>query len=45
MSIIGTTMPIHDAVEKAGGRAVYAGDMVLPGMRFIAMLWSPLPHA
>ena len=45
MSIIGTTKPIHDAVEKATGRAVYAGDMVLPGMRFVAMLWSPLPHA
>jgi len=45
MNIVGTTQPIHDASEKAAGRAVYAGDMALPGMRHIAMLWSPVPHA
>ena len=45
MNIVGTTQPIHDASEKAAGRVVYAGDMALPGMRHIAMLWSPVPHA
>jgi xanthine dehydrogenase molybdenum-binding subunit len=45
MKIIGTDLPIHDAKEKAAGKAVYAGDMLLPGMRHAAMLFSPVPHA
>lgn len=42
--IVGTSKPIHDAVAKATGRAVYAGDMVLPGMLHAAVLFSAIPH-
>jgi len=45
MKIVGTSQPIHDAWEKATGKAVYAGDMILPKMRYISMLLSPVPHA
>ena len=45
MKIVGSSVPIHDARKKAAGRAVYAADMVLPGMQHLAMLFSPLPHA
>jgi len=45
MNIVGTSQPIHDAAAKAAGQAVYAGDMILPGMLHIAMVWSAVPHA
>lgn len=34
-----------DAYDKAVGRTVYAGDVVLPGMCHAALVRSPLPHA
>ncbi|MDR0497182.1 MAG: molybdopterin-dependent oxidoreductase [Treponema sp.] len=44
MKIVGNSYPIHDAEAKATGRAVYAGDMSLPGMLHIAVLFSSIPH-
>ena len=44
MKIIGGSYPIHDAAAKASGRAIYAGDMFLPGMLHVAVLFSPIPH-
>ena len=45
MKIVGTTRPIHDARQKAAGRAIYSGDITLPGMLHISVLFSPVPHA
>ena len=44
MHLIGTDHPIQDAYDKATGRARYAGDMTLPGMAHIAMVFSTIPH-
>lgn len=44
MKIVGQSLPIHDAKLKASGRAVYAGDMVLPKMVHCAVLFSTIPH-
>lgn len=44
MKHIGKSYPIHDAAAKATGRAIYAGDMNLPGMLHLAVLFSPIPH-
>lgn len=44
MRYVGKSYPIHDAVSKAAGRAVYAGDMELKGMLHMAVLFSPVPH-
>ncbi|MGQ0568985.1 MAG: xanthine dehydrogenase family protein molybdopterin-binding subunit [Armatimonadota bacterium] len=43
-SIIGTSLPRVDAVEKVTGAAVYTGDLVIPGMGHGAVLRSPIPH-
>lgn len=42
---IGGRYPTHDALEKAMGKAVYTGDLRMPGMLFAKMLFSPVPHA
>jgi len=34
-----------DAVDKLTGRAIYAGDVDLPGLCHVAVVRSPLPHA
>ncbi len=34
-----------DGVEKVTGKAVYTGDMQLPGMAYAKILRSPIPHA
>jgi len=34
-----------DAVEKITGKALYTGDLELPGMTYAKILRSPLPHA
>lgn len=44
MQIIGKSRPIHDAVEKATGAAVYAGDLRLRNMAFAALIRSSIPH-
>lgn len=44
MKHVGKSYPIHDAVNKVTGRAVYAGDMELAGMLHLAILFSPIPH-
>ena len=40
---VGKGFPIHDAEQKAAGRAVYAGDIELPGMLYMALLTSSIP--
>lgn len=44
MNIIGKSYPIHDAVEKAAGSAVYAGDIKRKGMAYAALIRSGIPH-
>ena len=44
-SIIGKEVPRIDALDKATGQALYAGDFKLPGMLFGKLLLSPHPHA
>lgn len=44
MRIVGTSKPIHDAVEKVTGRLQYCGDMKLRNMLYAAVLFSTIPH-
>ena len=44
-SLIGRSLPRIDSLDKALGRAKYAGDMVLPGMLYGKILRSPHAHA
>ena len=44
MVYVGKSYPIHDALDKATGRTVYAGDMELKGMLHMAVLFSKIPH-
>lgn len=44
MRYVGKSYPIHDAEQKASGRAVYAGDMEQKGMLYGAVLFSEIPH-
>ncbi len=44
-SIIGTSVPRLDGVDKVTGRARYAGDLVIPGMIEGKFLRSPYAHA
>ncbi|HWP59319.1 MAG TPA: xanthine dehydrogenase family protein molybdopterin-binding subunit [Candidatus Acidoferrales bacterium] len=43
--VIGTSPARLDGVEKVTGRAIYVGDISLPGMLHGKVLRSPLPHA
>ena len=43
--ILGVPSPRVEGEEKVGGKAVYAMDMVLPGMLWVKVLRSSLPHA
>ncbi|MGH9896877.1 MAG: xanthine dehydrogenase family protein molybdopterin-binding subunit, partial [bacterium] len=45
LKVAGTSPARLDGVEKVTGRAVYTGDIELPGMAFAKILRSPLPHA
>ena len=40
---VGKGYPIHDAELKASGRPIYAGDIELPGMLYMALLTSSIP--
>jgi CO/xanthine dehydrogenase Mo-binding subunit len=44
-TLIGKDIPRIDSVDKALGRAKYAGDMVLPGMLYARVLRTPHAHA
>ncbi|WP_397474782.1 xanthine dehydrogenase family protein molybdopterin-binding subunit [Pusillimonas sp.] len=44
-STLGTEVPQVNHRAKVAGRAMYAGDMKLPGMLHGAILRSPYPHA
>ena len=44
MNVIGTGRPIHDAKGKVTGRTHYAGDLTLPHMAHIAIIFSSIPH-
>ncbi|MFQ5684570.1 MAG: xanthine dehydrogenase family protein molybdopterin-binding subunit [Candidatus Binatia bacterium] len=44
-SIVGTAARRLDGSEKVTGKAVYTGDIELPGMVFGKVLRSPFPHA
>ncbi|MEK7783185.1 MAG: xanthine dehydrogenase family protein molybdopterin-binding subunit [Candidatus Binatota bacterium] len=43
--MIGQSLPRIDGPEKVTGRAIYTGDIRLPGMAYGKLLRSPLPHA
>lgn len=44
-SVIGERLPRVDAKDKVEGKALYSGDLSLPGMLCGMILRSPLPHA
>ncbi|MCZ6623249.1 MAG: xanthine dehydrogenase family protein molybdopterin-binding subunit [Deltaproteobacteria bacterium] len=45
LKIVGTDTPRLDGIEKVTGKAVYTGDIELPGMAFAKILRSPWTHA
>ena len=45
MFAVGTNLRRIDGADKVSGRAIYAGDLRLPGMAIAKLLRSPLPHA
>ncbi|HXG50741.1 MAG TPA: xanthine dehydrogenase family protein molybdopterin-binding subunit [candidate division Zixibacteria bacterium] len=42
---LGVPSPRVEGAQKVGGKARYAVDVVLPGMLWVRVLRSPLPHA
>jgi len=44
-SLIGKRIPRIDSIKKAIGKALYTGDIKLPGMLYGRILRSPFPHA
>ncbi|MCZ6450592.1 MAG: xanthine dehydrogenase family protein molybdopterin-binding subunit [Deltaproteobacteria bacterium] len=45
LKIAGTDVPRVDGVEKVTGKALYTGDIELPGMVYAKILRSPMSHA
>ncbi len=45
MDAVGVSVPRLDAIEKVTGRAIYVGDLKVPGMVYGKVLASPVPHA
>ena len=45
LKIAGSSARRLDGIEKVTGKAVYTGDIELPGMGCAKILRSPLPHA
>jgi CO/xanthine dehydrogenase Mo-binding subunit len=43
--VVGIPIPRVEGEKKVTGRAVYAADVVLPGMLWVKLLRSPAPHA
>jgi CO/xanthine dehydrogenase Mo-binding subunit len=44
-SVVGTSVPRVDGMDKVTGRAKYAGDLIVPGMLEGKFLRSPYAHA
>jgi CO/xanthine dehydrogenase Mo-binding subunit len=44
-SIIGQSVPRIEAKEKTTGEALYSGDLVMPGMLYMKILFAGRPHA
>ena len=44
-TVVGKRLPLKDAPEKVTGRALFTGDMELPGMLHAKILRSPYAHA
>ena len=44
MKTVGSSRPIHDARGKAAGYTKYTGDIVLPGMAYLCLVRSTIPH-
>ena len=44
-SAIGQPVPQEEGPEKVSGKALYAADLLLPGMLWGKVLRSPYPHA
>ncbi|MBI2955756.1 MAG: molybdopterin-dependent oxidoreductase, partial [Acidobacteria bacterium] len=44
-AVVGKRLPMVDGPDKVTGRALYADDLVLPGMLVGKILHSPHPHA
>ena len=44
-SAIGQPVPQDEGPEKVSGKALYAADLILPGMLWGKVLRSPYPHA
>ena len=44
-SVIGTSVPRVDGIDKVTGNARYAGDLMIPGMIEGKFLRSPYAHA
>ncbi|MEN6368979.1 MAG: xanthine dehydrogenase family protein molybdopterin-binding subunit, partial [Thermotogota bacterium] len=44
-TLIGTSVPRPDAVDKVRGEARYVDDLAFPGMIHVAVVRSPHPHA
>ncbi|HEX7228737.1 MAG TPA: hypothetical protein VF353_13280, partial [Candidatus Binatia bacterium] len=42
---VGIPSPRVESEQKVEGKAVYAGDMALPGMLWVKVLRSPVAHA
>ncbi len=45
MPVIGSSVPRIDARDKVTGKALYSGDLVMPGMLHMKMLFAGRPHA
>lgn len=44
-SVVGKRLPLKDAADKVTGRALFTGDIKLPGMLYAKILRSPYAHA
>src|SRR3990172_2515263 len=44
-AVIGQSVPRIEAIGKATGRTIYAGDLQMPGMLYAKILRSPVPNA
>ena len=42
---VGGSYPIHDAWDKVSGAMIYTGDMQIPGMYHVRLLFSDVPRA
>jgi CO/xanthine dehydrogenase Mo-binding subunit len=45
MRAVGSSLPRIDAVAKATGVAIYAGDIDLPGQAWLKVVFAGVPHA